>query len=319
MTITQSEWITNFVSMLLDDDPATRRQGFGLKIKNTPPRMYRYRNPAAVAELRSNAIWLSAAYKFNDPFDSAVSIDFGPAMEVGLGNAVTKGMLTAVPVEKLARVATSMTKIDAFGELFADTIVERVGEDTHEKASTFLREFLAEQSAEATRMFSQGLQRRLKLAAFTEIPDSLVLWSHYAANHEGFCVEYDFANHPPHDPMVQALFPVVYTENRFTIGDYLNKLRNGGNVNPAVPILAAIHKSPDWAYEREWRLVQMDNGGMDGVLVPMPQPTSVRIGARMKPDHRTELCQIAKTAGFTAYEMRLSTTDFKLKSVKIAG
>jgi hypothetical protein len=321
MPIAPPRWITDFVSFLSAEDPETRQRGFDLKAKNIPPRLYRYRNPnpREVEQLRSNEIWLSAACKFNDPFDSAVSVDFGPAMQAGLHDVVTTGALSAIPAEKLARVTNSVDMIAAFGELFADIMVEKVGEGKHQQVITFFQEFLAKQSADATQAFSQGWQRMLKIAAFTEISDSLVLWSHYAANHEGFCVEYDFEALSPADPRVQCLFPVVYVAKRFKLGDYLTKLRNGKEANPTLPILAAIHKSSDWAYEREWRLVQMDDGVLDGLLVPMPQPKTVRIGARMKPELRSKICQLAETAGFAVYEMRLSTTNFVLESMKIAG
>ena len=221
MPLKQPEWIASVVSMLSDDDVETRRQGFNLKQQNVPGRLFRYRDINAIRELESSTIWLSAAEKFNDPFDCTVSVDFAPAMQVGLGRAFEEGAFTATCPEILARTEQRPNKLAALDELFADGVVRQLGEQYREKAAGFFGQFLDKQSSEATVMFSRGWQRRLKIAAFSEVPESLVLWAHYASDHKGFCIEYAFSTLTPADPRIECLFPVVYDDGRFSLADYI--------------------------------------------------------------------------------------------------
>jgi tetratricopeptide (TPR) repeat protein len=82
--------------------------------------------------------------------------------------------------------------------------------------------------------------------SLTAHPDSLLMWAHYAAEHRGFVIEFDTA-HPFFDrgsgsEKPEGLYPVRYTDQRPTLSlsEYYR---------------AVLYKSPDWAYENEWRLL----------------------------------------------------------------
>jgi tetratricopeptide (TPR) repeat protein len=83
----------------------------------------------------------------------------------------------------------------------------------------------------------------LSLTAHT---DSLLMWAHYAAEHRGFVIEFD-TSHPFFDrgsgsDKPEGLYPVRYTDERpvLSLSEYYR---------------AVLYKSPDWAYEDEWRLL----------------------------------------------------------------
>jgi hypothetical protein len=117
------------------------------------------------------------------------------------------------------------------------------------------------------------------------------------------------------DPGRVSMFPVVYNSPRFNVAAELRRVADGGKANPELPVLAAIHKSPDWRYEQEWRLIQRDRRAVGGVQIPMSVPTSVTLGARCGECVRSRVLEIAAAQRFPVYEMRLSSSNFQLESV----
>lgn len=47
----------------------------------------------------------------------------------------------------------------------------------------------------------------VRVVCLSEVYDSMLMWSHYAQNHTGFCIEYDFKES---DMLCKQLYPVIY-------------------------------------------------------------------------------------------------------------
>lgn len=95
----------------------------------------------------------------------------------------------------------------------------------------------------------QELKRDLRVACFAKNNDSILMWSHYAENHTGFCIEYDFNQ----SPLKQHLHPVQYSkERKFIPGTFANS--DGATANQII-YEAVLHKFEGWKYEEEWRCV----------------------------------------------------------------
>ena len=54
----------------------------------------------------------------------------------------------------------------------------------------------------------------VRVVCLSEVYDSMLMWSHYAQNHTGFCIEYDFEEK---DMFYKHLHPVVYTKERYAV------------------------------------------------------------------------------------------------------
>ena len=50
----------------------------------------------------------------------------------------------------------------------------------------------------------------VRVVCLSEVYDSMLMWSHYAQNHTGFCIEYDFKES---DMLYKHLYPVIYTKD----------------------------------------------------------------------------------------------------------
>jgi hypothetical protein len=117
------------------------------------------------------------------------------------------------------------------------------------------------------------------LKSFCEEKDNLLMWSHYADNHKGICIEYDLTyliskidDKKSNPNILFHLFPVVYLENRIndeaafnnllyaskSINQYKLDLKNKNHHDDVewhndIKMLFLI-KSKSWGYEKEWRI-----------------------------------------------------------------
>lgn len=84
--------------------------------------------------------------------------------------------------------------------------------------------------------------------SFSERWDSLLMWSHYADNHKGFCV---------------GVNKEVLTQLHFGTEGPVNYVKEFPNFHPNEPdwrrriIYKTYHKSYEWAYEKEYRFTQL--------------------------------------------------------------
>ncbi len=110
--------------------------------------------------------------------------------------------------------------------------------------------------------------------------DSIVMWSHYAASHTGFCVELD----PGALPSRFEFHPVVYLKHRPNINVFSD--RDSANKT------AAFSKNEEWRYEDEWRLVLTPTAELkfpQEIDVPEGFVSGVILGAMMTEEDRTRV------------------------------
>jgi hypothetical protein len=92
--------------------------------------------------------------------------------------------------------------------------------------------------------------RSIGILSLSEIPDDLLMWSHYAATHTGFVLGFD-SRHP-------------YFNERKAESDELRHLRRveyrdsrpSGPMTGFDGVAVLLVKSQHWAYEREWRILR---------------------------------------------------------------
>jgi hypothetical protein len=106
---------------------------------------------------------------------------------------------------------------------------------------------------EAIKQFNTGIGAALRIACFSERNDSILMWSHYADHHKGICVEYETRLLSLPDA-IGFLHPVNYHPELFDATEYFCSYPEN---NPWMLWIAACHKSPEWAYELEWRFIDV--------------------------------------------------------------
>ena len=119
----------------------------------------------------------------------------------------------------------------------------------------------------------QDLGNLSYMACFSETNADLLMWSHYAQQHKGFCVEYDIQKMMSEDcslfDPIGHLFPIVYRNKRQPVRDIISLAQSLAVLNadihnhneysgdePLDDILPLfLIKSKDWEYEKEWRII----------------------------------------------------------------
>ena len=195
----------------------------------TPPFtrfMYKYRAVDAKSEqsinqlreiLIESKLWLSAPLDFNDPFDTSARI-------------VAEG--------KMKSVRTRMERIGKSQGL------RRKERKAYAKAIEKIPRSQLERDLSAT--YEKSLEM-VGVHCFAGDPRSILMWSHYANNHKGVCIQFERAKD---FPLLCRALSVDYSDNYPTV----NWVRGFG------PSLSKVllKKSLCWAYEAEERLIKPD-------------------------------------------------------------
>lgn len=121
-------------------------------------------------------------------------------------------------------------------------------------------------------------------------------------------MEYDFHTLPRKDNLVRSIWPVIYDYEMLDLSHMIASDERPVDFNSLFGIAAAIHKTKDWQYEREWRLVIHSQSPKN---VPAPLK-AVYIGARAEEQDRSALIAAANFAGIPVYQMRLAERRFSM-------
>lgn len=280
-----------------------------LKRSHYPTALYKLRevNDFSLSNLRERTVHLTFASNFNDPYDSAVNFDLG----FGTSHA-----------ERLLSNIKDIAAAERLAILGADDPVLEIVRYVHKKYdlhnesdignfAKFLTESHRASMANLKAQMNNRIQNTYKVCSLTERLDSLPLWAHYAKNHTGFAVEYDFKSLPLHDPMGILLWPVLY-KGVFDATDMMRGVERGDPFNNMFALIAALHKSPDWSYEDEWRLVLVDGSSQLSRNFSAPLK-SVYLGSQISEEHAEKVMEAAAVAGVPAYKMRLVPHEFRME------
>lgn len=118
-----------------------------------------------------------------------------------------------------------------------------------------------------------------RISCFSEELYNMPMWAHYANNHKGMCVEYDFSSLDTTNDFCKQLFPVGYETDRYDITN-LMKLSFQQSPDMRIYLLYFLmqikHKS--WAYEQEWRIMLNAYEKRSGLVECPIQPTAIYFG-----------------------------------------
>lgn len=216
---------------------------------SNPTHLYRYQRLTAhsLASLLNDTVWLSSPTAFNDPFDCAITLSRDKLKE-SLDHAIAEiASRNNIPREQIAN---------------HDKII-----DQDEHAYELLRASL------------KNTMQRIGVLCFSATPSEILMWSHYANNHKGFCVEYDFSEDSHLRKIAQ---PVCYSETIPALS--LANLPDGAESN--FLDVCIFTKAKQWQYEQEWRVI-MTEGGRS--FQAPAKTTSIIFGARMPTEEKVML------------------------------
>ena len=121
-----------------------------------------------------------------------------------------------------------------------------------------------------------AIQSSIFVSCLTETSlSNLHMWSYYADEHKGFCVEYSLQKLLDNGV---DIFPVVYTEKW-----------NADRDSPEFSTRVALIKGIEWSHEKEWRVVCISPNDIDksGIKCTATMPEAIYVGCHDR-EHITD-------------------------------
>ena len=244
--------ITGIVGTQQEVDMANENVGYYYSFY-APSFLYKYYsdNNERLETIESNQMWYSAPCKFNDTFDCDIAINEKELFE---------NLLKLVP--------------DKRGIKSGSYIWRQLKQEVHNQL-TSLSDFFEE------------TKRTTGISCFSELNDSLLMWAHYANNHRGMCVEYELLE--INKQLKFSHVPVIYDNDRVSFNSFDENTIDKDAT--AMFIKSLTSKSPEWSYEKEWRIIRDDRScgkkwdvKNNGALLEMICPRSIILGCMAKAD-----------------------------------
>ncbi|QQC63117.1 DUF2971 domain-containing protein [Paraburkholderia ginsengisoli] len=219
-----------------------------MDMKPPPRRLYKYRSFSThTLRMVSEAeVFFAKPATFNDPFDC------NPTVFVDVEWKEVERLWKSIALKQLGRERA----VDAMSSYRYSAT-----EDGGKYAD----------GADGTRAYTQFLVRDIDAFLKQQFKDfgvfsaasrwdNPLMWSHYAEEHRGICVEYLTDDH-----RCQVLGPVDYNSSRYVnVSDLIEwLLRRSTSAKKKIFDQYFFAKAPQWKYEREWRAVSKTNGKQD--------------------------------------------------------
>jgi len=126
--------------------------------------------------------------------------------------------------------------------------------------------------------------KELGVVCFSEINNDILMWSHYADGHSGFCIEFersdnndlgkwDYCLPVTYDAVEAPSFDPPCLEERASVAKIVSS------------------KAPNWSYEKEWRLI-ISREFADGLISLPARITAVIFGCKMDDTRRRTIANI---------------------------
>lgn len=287
-----------------------------------PSSLFRYRccNERHIDAFQNDIIYAVTANNFNDPYDTLVRYDLeeikrsvnsimscetleGMKNWFEQGNDLPDEVLQILPKDMTDFLKNVLVSIDDLS-ILKDHI-----EETRRQIINNIDTYFP--------ILTEMCKRYSAMACFSESITSVLMWSHYANSHQGFALEYDFRPTLAQPIKNVGLFPVIYDEERMDVSLYMAWSFlwllgiKANNPDDTAYLKIALHKSSVWAYEQEWRLIDLTLRDVTDTTPAQIQykPKAIYYGQHISREHKAELHAIAQKKGIKEYEMYIDYTS----------
>ena len=176
--------------------------------------------------------------------------------------------------------------------------------------------------SDAIKIIKEKINENFGISCFAERNDNILMWSHYANKHTGFCVEYDLSKMKSQEAKIM-LYPVIYSKKRpllplsmFDFSDIKNVKAVDGVFPYADIAESLLRKSDIWQYEEEWRIIHTLSN-LDEQKLYEDIITGVYLGANIDHGNERMIREKATQKGIPVKKMRLLEDKYELKPIEI--
>jgi hypothetical protein len=196
---------------------------------------------------------------FNDPFDCRLDMDFHGTLDAWI------------------RANTQTAKRQGYSLT------------SKEKKASGLKSIRQAKDPDFTQNIYEQSLKGVGAFCLSEIGQSILMFSHYARDHEGFCATFSTADQFFDFYAIKKKnrgFRQIHYVDSYTPVHYLSIDRS------QIIGFLMFTKSQEWSYEREWRV--METKGMGSQPYPREMLLEINLGCRMEPGFREQLIQVTR-------------------------
>lgn len=287
-------------------------------VEMMPDKLFRYRNCSemSVEAFENDKVYALTADMFNDPYDMLLRFDI---------EAVKNMFNSLLSNESFYRLKDVLSK----GKTLPDIVKQNFDQENISQIKNIvlsitndseIDSFVSNRRNEVMDMVDLYFpllatfvnKRTATISCFSETIKSVTMWSHYADYHKGFVLEYDLRPTLSNGIPNVGIYPVIYDDKRYDGTQYIlwEFLRMIGvklpNPDTLSYIKCALHKSSQWEYEKEWRLI--DSNLRDNIISENKtwvslKPTAIYYGTNISSDNKNRLHSIAQGKNLKEYNM----------------
>ncbi|MEO8231477.1 MAG: DUF2971 domain-containing protein [Ignavibacteriota bacterium] len=140
----------------------------------------------------------------------------------------------------------------------------------------------------------------------------LLMWSHYAAHHKGFCIEFNY------EVLVDFCTQYFFKKNKILESRSIIYQEEYPIMIPTIEndiefmLRPLTIKSKAWEYENEYRLIVYEGAG-ENVVLPDGIIVGIILGCKMSEQSKNEIKEIAKAKNINIAESRMHFEKYALK------
>jgi Protein of unknown function (DUF2971) len=293
------DWIKDYWDYMV---AANFEKAIPLKAANFPKSFYKYKGLTlqGLEGIRENYIWLAEISSLNDPFECSLQFDNDACLRLYFGSEKFQqgfARLTGQSLKdnEIISLSNSQKPFDQYLEICK---IRNIPYDLN-------RDEQLNKSQQRWSEIVEEINQNLTICSFTLKEDSLLLWSHYADQHKGICIEYDF----PEFNVIRAFIqPTNYRQE-------VHKIQVFEEFNAMQAIASSLIKSNDWSYEKEWRITIFKSDKNFVQKLPVPVPKAIFLGTRFHLNDKNLkdcLFSIAAEKQIALYQMEKDSLEFRL-------
>ena len=328
--MTQKSWIQEFRNSLfpIKSTEANIERAYQIKECNIPQSIFKYKcfNELCKKDLINSTIHISTPDKFNDPYDCALSINSSNLTEYTLQTmpqqleaVMMNNASDQIMMQKLIKTIAGTRQLKDRVEAMADFYYAEGGDANiaRDKIIDFLTKAFAFVDKLVDQRNFNGIKPAFKICSFSESHKSIIMWSHYACQHRGICIEYDTDTmRKKNNLLTRLLYPVFYQNNMITMSEYITN--QGDNVLYFHQL--ALIKSVEWQYEKEWRWV-CPGAVCDEIVriddIVMPLPKAIYCGALCEDSASLWLKDFCKKNRIDLFKADLKPNSFDMDFLSV--
>jgi hypothetical protein len=248
-----------------------------MEIMEYPEILFKYRevNEFTLMSVINRSVWFSDPSSLNDPFDCQIKLT---------DEIPTKKEFEKLGINQGKKIISALSTACFDGEKLSET---------------YIKEIIG---------FKNHIENNLEtigILSLSSMNNNTTMWSHYAGSHTGICIGYNSKKLFPKNKIEKILHNVDYlpaSEIDFNVFDLYTQCCFNQDKNEYRKIIDNIvaTKTDDWAYEKEWRLVNGNKGSYsigDGAIV------SISFGLKATLDTKLTIRNLLANVPMIFYQM----------------